>query len=80
MIAIQTREPQGLDPTPRREHMLRVGCDEAVNPGSDLQTSSDAQDERQMSERTNLLDGHGHDAPPMVAGLNCILAQSGLLS
>ena len=39
MIAIQNREHQGLDPTPSREHMLRVGCEEAIDHGSDLQTS-----------------------------------------
>jgi hypothetical protein len=37
MIAIQNREDQSFDPTPTREHMRRVGGDEAVNDGRDLQ-------------------------------------------
>jgi hypothetical protein len=37
MIAIQNREDQSFDPTPTREHMRRVGWDEAVNHGGDLQ-------------------------------------------
>ena len=37
MIAIQNREDQSFDPTPTREHRRRVGWDEAVNDGSDLQ-------------------------------------------
>jgi hypothetical protein len=37
MIAIQNREDHSFDPTPTREHMRRVGWDEAVNYGSDLQ-------------------------------------------
>ena len=39
MIAIQNREHQGLDPTPTREHMRRMGRDEAIDHGRDLQTS-----------------------------------------
>jgi hypothetical protein len=39
MIAIQKRKHQGFDPTPSRKHMLRMRWDEAVDHGSDLQTS-----------------------------------------
>jgi hypothetical protein len=37
MIAIQNGKDQGLDLTPSREHMRRVGRDEAVNHGGNLQ-------------------------------------------
>jgi hypothetical protein len=37
MIPIQNGEDHGFDPTPTREHMRRVGRDEAVNPGGNLQ-------------------------------------------
>ena len=32
-----------------------------------------------MGYGTNLLDGNGHDAPPVVAGFNRIIAPSGLI-
>jgi hypothetical protein len=36
MIPIQKGEAQGFDPTPTREHMRRVGRDEAIDRGCDL--------------------------------------------
>jgi|GEM_PF-3127496 hypothetical protein len=39
MITIQNRQDQGFDPTPRRQHMRRVGRNEAIDHGRDLQTS-----------------------------------------
>jgi hypothetical protein len=39
MIPMQDREAQGLDPTPRREHMRRVGWHEIVDHRGDLQRS-----------------------------------------
>jgi hypothetical protein len=38
MMVIQQGEPQGFDDTPTREPMRRVGRDEAVNDGGNLQT------------------------------------------
>src|SRR5262252_8156326 len=67
MIAIQNREHQSFHSPPSRAHMRRVGWDEAVDNRGDLQTSYDTQDEWQMGDRTNLLDGNSHDAPPVVA-------------
>src|SRR5262245_18318829 len=67
MIASQNLEDQRFDPTPTREHMRRVGWDEAVNDGSDLQAPSYTQDQRYMCYGMNLLHGHGHTVPPVVA-------------
>jgi len=38
MMPIQNGEHQGFAPTPTREPMRRVGRDEAIDNGSDLQT------------------------------------------
>jgi hypothetical protein len=39
LMAIQHREHQGLDPTPTREPMRRMGREKAIDHGRDLQTS-----------------------------------------
>src|SRR6516165_12048503 len=67
MIPIQNGEDQGFDPTSTREPMRGMRRDEAVNHGSNLQTSYDAQDQRQVCYGMNLLYGRGHDVPPVVA-------------
>jgi len=36
MMTVQNRQDEGFDPTPRGEHMLRVGWDEAVDHRGDL--------------------------------------------
>jgi hypothetical protein len=38
MIAIQNREHQGFDPTPRGEHMRRMRREKAIDNGGYLQT------------------------------------------
>jgi len=36
MIAIQNRQDQGFDPTPRGEHMRRMGREKAIDNRCDL--------------------------------------------
>jgi hypothetical protein len=79
MIAIQNRQDQGFDSTSSRQHMLWVGWDETVDYCGNFQAPEHAKNQGQMCERTNLLDSNGHEAPPMVAGLNRIIAQSYLI-
>ena len=67
MIAIQHREDHSCAPAPTREHRRRVGWDEAVNDGSDLQAPSYTQDQRSMCYGMHLLHGPGHHVPPVVA-------------
>jgi hypothetical protein len=79
MMAIQNRQDQGFDSTSSRKHMLSVGWDETVDYRGNFQAPKHAKNQGQMCERTNLLDSNGHEAPPMVAGLNRIIAQSYLI-
>src|ERR1044072_3795494 len=67
MMPIQNREDQGFDPAATRELVCRVGRDEAVDHGGDLQAPEYAKSQRQMSYRMNLLYCNGHGAPPVGA-------------
>ena len=78
MIAIAKRQDQGSDSTPSRAHMCRVGRDETLDDGRDLQTSSDTQDQWHLCHGTHLRHGQGPEAPPVVAALR--QHQSGMLA
>ena len=67
LMPIQHGEDHGFDPTPTREPMRRVGRNHVVDHCRHLQAPSGAQDQRDMCHRMHLLDGNGHDAPPVVA-------------
>ena len=67
-------EPQSCNATPAREPMRRMGWDEAVNHGGNLQTSQDAKNQRQMCYGMNLLYRRGHDVPPIVVPVDSIIA------
>jgi hypothetical protein len=67
MMPVQNGQHQGVDPTPTREPMGRVGREEAVDTRGDLQASSYTKNQRPMGHRMHLLYGHGHDAPPVGA-------------
>jgi len=78
MIAIQNREDQRCDPTPTREPRRRVGWDEAVHDGGDLQAPEPTQDPRSMCDGMPLLHCHGPAAPPVVVSSARIIAESRL--
>jgi hypothetical protein len=74
MMSVEHGEDQSLNSTPAREPMRRMGWDEAVNHGGNLQTSQDAKHQRHMGYGMHLLDSRGPDVPPVVPPADSIIA------
>ena len=73
-MAIPPGADQGCDSTSAREPRRRLRREKAVNDRRNLQTPSDAEDQRQVGDGRNLLYGRGPAVPPVVALFDSIIA------
>ena len=75
-MSIENGEHQSLNSTPAREPMRRMGGDEAIKHGGNLQTSQDAKHQRPMGDGMHRLYRRGHDIPPVVPPADRLCAPS----